>query len=118
MRTGHVIGIDFKLRFCQKLAVIIQQQGLADLISIGFLRPGLHQNFALEHSDRAIGAKADYYSARLALFWALLASTPAVVLAGMTKGFIGPGPAHTAVGALWLVIFLWILINSLIEAEQ
>jgi hypothetical protein len=36
----------------------------------------------------------------------------------MTKGFIGPGPAHTAVGALWLVIFLWILINSLIEAEQ
>ena len=54
MRTGHVIGIDFKLRFCQKLAVIIQQQRLADLIAIGFLRPGFHQYFALEHTDRAI----------------------------------------------------------------
>jgi hypothetical protein len=67
---------------------------------------------------RAIKAQADFYSARLALFWALLSSTPAVILAGMVKGFIGPGPAHTAVGVIWLVIFLWILINSLFEAER
>ena len=39
MRAGHVIGIDFELRFCQKLAVIIEQQRLADLVAIGLLRP-------------------------------------------------------------------------------
>jgi len=91
-----------------------------DAVGLIFVLPLLAYGLAalLRLVTRAIGAKADYYSARLALFWALLASTPAVVLAGMTKGFIGPGPAHTAVGAIWLVIFLWILINSLFEAEQ
>ena len=91
-----------------------------DAVGLIFVLPLLAYGLAalLRLVTRAIGAKADYYSARLALFWALLASTPAVVLAGMNKGFIGPGPAHTAVGALWLVIFLWILINSLFEAEQ
>ena len=49
MRTGHVIGIDFKLWFGQKLAVIIQQQGLADLIAIGFLCTGFDQDFTLKH---------------------------------------------------------------------
>jgi len=68
--------------------------------------------------SRIFGAKADYYSARLAMFWALLASSPALVLAGMVKGFIGLGAANSIVGALWLLVFLWVLGNSLIEAEQ
>jgi len=54
MRAGNVIGIDFELRFCQKLAVIIQQQGLADLIAIGSLCTRFNQDFALEHSYGAI----------------------------------------------------------------
>lgn len=91
-----------------------------DAVGLIFVFPLLAYGLAalLRLMTRAFKAQADFYSARLALFWALLASTPAVVLAGMVKGFIGPGPAHTAVGAIWLVIFLWILINSLFEAER
>ena len=36
------------------MAVIIQQQRLADLIAIRFLRPCFHQDFALEHADGPI----------------------------------------------------------------
>ena len=91
-----------------------------DAVGLIFVLPLLAYGLAalLRLVTRAFGAKADFYSARLALFWSLLASSPAVVLAGMVKGFIGPGPANTAVGVMWLMIFLWILINSLIEAEQ
>jgi hypothetical protein len=91
-----------------------------DAVGLIFVLPLLAYGLAalLRLVTRAFGGKADFYSARLALFWALLASSTGVVLAGMVKGFIGPGPGHTAVGAIWLVIFLWILINSLIEAEQ
>lgn len=32
---------------------------------------------------------------RLALFWALLAVSPAMLLAGLTAGMVGPGPALT-----------------------
>jgi hypothetical protein len=90
-----------------------------DAVGLIFVLPLLAYALAalLRLFTRAFKAQADFYSARLALFWALLASTPMLVLAGMVKGFIGPGPAHTAVGAIWLVIFLWILINSLFEAE-
>ena len=91
-----------------------------DALGLIFLLPLIAYGFAalLRLITRILGAKADYYSARLALFWALLASSPALVLAGMVKGFIGLGTANTIVGVLWLVIFLWVLVNSFIEAEQ
>lgn len=38
--------------------------------------------------------------ARLALFWALLAVAPATLLAGLTAGFVGPGPALTLTRAI------------------
>ncbi|CAM3269029.1 hypothetical protein PANO111632_11330 [Paracoccus nototheniae] len=38
--------------------------------------------------------------ARLALFWALLAATPATLLAGMVAGLIGPSPALTLTRAI------------------
>ena len=53
------------------------------------------------------GHKGGGYAARLALFWALLASTPVILLAGMVAGFIGPGPGLQAIGALWVAVFLW-----------
>jgi hypothetical protein len=28
------------------------------------------------------------------------------------------GTANTIVGMLWLIVFLWVLVNSFIEAEQ
>jgi hypothetical protein len=91
-----------------------------DAVGLIFVLPLLAYGVAalLRLISRIFGAKADYYSARLAMFWALLASSPALVLAGMVKGFIGLGAANSIVGALWLLVFLWVLGNSLIEAEQ
>ena len=91
-----------------------------DAVGLIFVLPLLAYGVAalLRLISRIFGAKADYYSARLAMFWALLASSPALILAGMVKGFIGLGAANSIVGALWLLVFLWVLGNSLIEAEQ
>lgn len=91
-----------------------------DAVGLIFVLPLLAYGVAalLRLISRIFGAKADYYSARLAMFWALLASSPALVLAGMVKGFIGLGAANSIIGALWVLVFLWVLGNSLIEAEQ
>lgn len=43
---------------------------------------------------------------RLALFWALLAVTPAMLLAGLTAGLVGPGAALTATRAVAGIGFL------------
>lgn len=59
-----------------------------------------------------------HYGARLALFWALLASTPLLLLHGLTMGFIGPGPAASLVGLAWLIVFLWVWTQSFWVAEK
>ena len=51
-------------------------------------------------------SKASAFEARFALFWALLAASPAYLLWGLVAGFIGPGAAMTLTGALWLGVFL------------
>ncbi|MFV0385933.1 hypothetical protein [Paracoccus sp. (in: a-proteobacteria)] len=45
---------------------------------------------------------------RLALFWALLAVAPAMLLTGMVAGLIGPGPALTSTQAVTGLGFLTI----------
>lgn len=45
---------------------------------------------------------------RLALFWALLAVGPAMLLSGMVAGFIGPGPALVATRLVAGIGFLFI----------
>ncbi|MDG4648898.1 hypothetical protein P6F26_10625 [Roseibacterium sp. SDUM158017] len=62
--------------------------------------------------------RGSWYSARLALFWAMLASSPAWMLHGLVSGFIGPGPAQSGVGALLLLAFLSIWAICLREAER
>ena len=47
------------------------------------------------------------YGIRVALFWALLASTPVLLLLGLTAGMVGPGPALQVVALLWCGVFLW-----------
>lgn len=67
---------------------------------------------------RALGGKGDWLGARMALFWALLAVSPLMLLQGLVAGFIGHGPALTLVGVIVGVVFLvqWGL--GLIEAER
>lgn len=67
---------------------------------------------------KVVGGKGDWFGARLALFWALLASSPLVLLHGLVAGFIGPSPALQLVGGLWFAVFLWFWIAGLFQAER
>jgi hypothetical protein len=50
--------------------------------------------------------RGTWLGSRLALFWALLAAAPVMILWGLVAGFIGPSPALSISGALWLAAFL------------
>lgn len=68
---------------------------------------------------RLVGGKGQgSFGARLALFWALLASTPLLLLHGLVAGFVGPGAELQIVGLIWLVIFLWFWLSGLRTAES
>jgi len=67
---------------------------------------------------KAMGGQGSYYNARLALFAALLAVTPGMLLQGLTAGMIGPGPQANLVAVLVGLGFLWIWISMLREAER
>lgn len=56
------------------------------------------------------------YAARMALFWAFLASSPLILLHGLVAGFVGPGLEERIVGAIWLVVFFWFWLSNLREA--
>lgn len=66
---------------------------------------------------RAVGGRGTGYGARIALFWALLASSPVLLLHGMVAGFIGAGPALSLVGLVWLALFAWFWVSGLRQAE-
>ena len=67
---------------------------------------------------RALGGAGSWFGARMALFWALLAVSPLMLLHGLVAGFVGPGPSLTllrlAVGGGFL--FLWLV--ALAEAQR
>jgi len=67
---------------------------------------------------RVFGGRGGWYGARLALFWALLASTPVLLLHGLVSGLIGPGSGRDAVGLIWLAVFLWFWLSGLWQAER
>ncbi|GGG61361.1 hypothetical protein GCM10011415_04300 [Salipiger pallidus] len=58
------------------------------------------------------------YGARLALFWAMLASSPLVLLNGLVSGLIGAGPALTLVGGAWFAAFLWFWLSGLAAVTE
>jgi len=67
---------------------------------------------------RLFGADTTPWSARIALFWALLAAAPVFLLLGLVSGFVGPGVQVTLVGVLWLGIWLWFWGVGLWQAAQ
>ena len=66
---------------------------------------------------RLVGGRGTWFGARLALFWSLLAVSPAMLLHGLTAGFVGPSAALTLVGGIVVAAFAWIWLNSLLVAE-
>ncbi|MCE6951064.1 YIP1 family protein [Cereibacter sphaeroides] len=67
---------------------------------------------------RLFGGRGSYFGARLALFLALLATSPLMLLNGLVGGFIGEGPGVLIVGFLVLGGFLAIWGLMLTEAER
>ena len=67
---------------------------------------------------RVLGGKGTGYGARLALFWALLASSPLLLLHGLTAGFVGPGIEMQGVGLVWFCAFMWFWIGGSVAMER
>jgi hypothetical protein len=67
---------------------------------------------------RLLGGQGTHLGARMALFWALLATSPLMLFQGLVRGLVGPGPGLTLTGVVVLVVFLVIWVNALIEAER
>jgi hypothetical protein len=66
---------------------------------------------------RALGGTGSGYGARLALFWALLAVAPLMLLQGLVAGFLGAGTQLIAVSALVFAAFVLIWFAGLRVAE-
>lgn len=95
---------------------LIAYEALAWLMMWPLLFYGLA---ALSHLvARLFGGQGTHYTARLALFWSLLATTPIILLYGLMAGFLGPSPGTSLVGAIWVVAFAVIWMISLVEAER
>jgi hypothetical protein len=67
---------------------------------------------------RTLGGQGTWYGARVALFWALAAIGPLMLLQGLVSGMIGPGPALTAVTVGIGAAFFWLWFTLLHEAER
>jgi len=67
---------------------------------------------------RTLGGQGSYYGGRLALFWAAVATSPAMLLQGLVLGFIGIGSVTMLTGILVMVIFLGFWTVMLREVES
>lgn len=95
------------------------QRLVASGLALLALIPFFYLLAALSHwITKAMGGQGSYYTARLALFSALLAVTPGMLLQGLVAGMIGPGLQANLVAALVGLAFLWIWMSMLREAER
>ena len=67
---------------------------------------------------KAFGGQGTWFEARMALFWALLASTPMWLLNGLVRGFVGPGIEADITGTLALAVLLIFWVSGLMEVER
>lgn len=67
---------------------------------------------------RAMGGQGTWYTARLALFWALATVSPLMLLQGLVAGMIGAGPALVLVTSFAGAGVLWLWLTMLHEAER
>lgn len=73
---------------------------------------------AVSHlAAKLAGGKGTHFTARMALFWALLAVSPLMLLQGLVAGFLGAGAAGTVLGLIVLAGFLFQWGNALLVAE-
>ena len=65
----------------------------------------------------AFGGRGTWYSARISLFWTLLAVSPLMLFRGLVAGFIGPSPALMIADFGVTAAFFVIWIQALRESE-
>jgi hypothetical protein len=107
-REAHLTGADLNMLMG---ATLLAWVFIAPLVL--YLIAGLSHVVA-----RLFKGRGTHYGARLALFWALLASSPLMLLNGLVAGFIGPGLQLQIAGFLWFACFTWFWLGGLIAAEQ
>lgn len=107
-REAHIAGDDLNMLLGASLMAWI------------FIAPlALYIIAALSHIiAKLFRGKGTFYGARLALFWALLAASPLMLLWGLVAGFIGPGLELQITGFLWFAIFGWFWLGGLLAAER
>ncbi len=100
--------------------VPLQARMGASLVAMMFMVPLIaYAVAAVSHLvARAFGGQGSFLSARVALFWSLLAISPLMLMQGLLNGFIGEGAGVTISGVIVFAAFLAIWINALIEAER
>lgn len=107
-RQAHLTGSDLQM-----------DMGGALLGTIFILPLVLYAAAALVHVvARMLGGQGTPHGARLALFWAMLASSPLILLNGLVAGFIGAGPEQTLVGAIWFAVFIWFWIGGMRSVQR
>ena len=67
---------------------------------------------------RLMGGKGSFYHGRLALFWALVTTSPVLLLFGLVRGMAGESPAVPVLGLLVFVVFLGFYSVMLREVES
>jgi len=68
---------------------------------------------------RLLGGGGSGFSARMSLFWAILAASPLWLINGVVAGYLGPDAAVTTlVGLVGLLVFIYIWVVAMIETER
>ncbi|WP_347310075.1 YIP1 family protein [Defluviimonas sp. SAOS-178_SWC] len=98
--------------------VPMAQRMIAAFLGVLALLPVFYMIAALSRLAAGfLGGRGSFFSARIVLFWALLATTPMVLLRGLVAGFMGPGPQLSIVSVATFAVFLWFWFTGLRAAE-
>lgn len=98
--------------------VVLLPSLFASALGLLAMIPAFYLLAALGHLvARLMGGQGSWYDGRLALFWALTCSTPAVLVLGLTRAFVGDGAAITVIGSAVFLGFIVLYSTMLREVE-
>ena len=122
--TGLILLFISRTPYLRREAMVMPDMPLAQLLLASALGMAATVPFwyllaALGHLvARALGGKGGYYQGRIALFWALVAASPALLTFGLVQGLTDPGTGTVAIGLVALAAFLLFWAVMLHEAER
>ena len=107
-REAHLTGADLNMAMGGALAAWLLIAPLA-FYALAAMARGV---------GKLLGGRGSMYGARVALFWALLAASPLMLLWGLVAGFVGPGLQMQLVGLAWLAAFGWFWVGGTLAQER